>query len=149
MLPKIEYLYVNGTVKIPADLVDAFEEIDAHYEELKVVKNWGKIIEDNVRVKVDAALLEKYPTGVLVTDCAMVKIAKDLTPELIMERLSLSDCAQVFCTEEQEAAISAIAEDVAMIGGMGDAMDGIADMVTGSLGLNPDLKVVNAAEYVM
>ena len=149
VLPKIEYLYVNGTVKIPADLVDAFEEIDAHYEELKVVKNWGKIIEDNVRVKVDAALLEKYPTGVLVTDCAMVKIAQDLTPELIMERLSLSDCAQVFCTEEQEAAVSAIAEDVAMIGGMGDAMDGIADMVTGSLGLNPDLKVVNAAEYVM
>lgn len=149
VLPEIEYLYVNGTAKVPADLVDAFEEIDAHYDELKVVKNWGKIIEDNVRVKVDAALLEKYPTGVLVTDCAMVKIAKDLTPELIMERLSLSDCAKVFCTEEQEAAVSAIAEDVAMIGGMGDAMDGIADMVTGSLGLNPDLKVINAAEYVM
>ena len=149
VLPQIEYLYVNGTAKVPADLVDAFEEIDAHYDELKVVRAWGKIIEDNVRVKVDAALLEKYPTGVLVTDCAMVKIAKDLTPELIMERLSLSDCAKVFCTEEQEAAVSAIAEDVAMIGGMGDAMDGIADMVTGSLGLNPDLKVINAAEYVM
>ena len=149
VLPKIEYLYVNGAAKVPADLVDAFEEIDAHYDELKIVRNWGKIIEDNVRVKVDAALLEKYPTGVLVTDCAMVKLAKDLAPELIMERLSIADCAQVFCTEEQEAAVSAIAEDVASIGAMGEAVDGFADMITGSLGLNPDLKVINAADYVM
>ena len=147
--PQIEYLYVNGQVKIPADLVEAFEEIDAHYDELKVVRNWGKIIEDQVRVKVDAALLDKFPMGVLVTDCAMVKIAKDLTPELILERLAIEDCAQVFCTEEQESAVSAVAEDVASIGGMGEAMDGIADMVTGSLHLNPNVKVINAADYVM
>ena len=150
VLPEIEYLYVNGQVKIPADLVDAFEEIDAHYEELKVVRAWGKVIEDQMRVKVDKALLEKYPEGVLVTDCAMVKIAQDLTPELIMERLSIEDCAKVFCTEEQEAAVGAVAEDVAMIGAMGDAMGGsIMDMVTGSLHLNPNVKVINAAEYVM
>lgn len=148
VLPKIEYLYVNGAAKVPADLVDAFEEIDAHYDELKIVRNWGKIIEDNVRIKVDASLLDKYPTGVLVTDCVMVKIDKDLAPELIMERLNITDCAQVFCTEEQEAAVSAISEDVASIGAMGDAMS-VGEMVTGSLGLNPDLKVVNAAEYVM
>ena len=146
---QIEYLHVNGQVKIPADLVDAFEEIDAHYEELKVVKAWGKVIEEQVRVKVDVTLLEKYPEGVFVTDCAMVKLAKDLTPEMIMERLAIADCAQVFCTEEQESAVSAIAEDVASIGAMGGAMDGIMDIVTGSLHLNPEVKVINAADYVM
>lgn len=149
VIPEIEYLYVNGQVKIPQDLVDAFEEIDAHYDELKVVRNWGKIIEDQVRVKVDAALLDKFPMGVLVTDCAIVKIAKDLTPELILERLAIEDCAKVFCNEEQEAAVSAVSKDVAMIGSMGEAMDGIADMVTGSLHLNPNVKVINAADYVM
>ncbi|MBQ6147160.1 MAG: hypothetical protein IJI82_09025 [Clostridia bacterium] len=148
-LSKIEYLYVNGTAKVPADLIDAFEEINAQYAELKIVKNWGKIIEDQVRVKVDTTLLEKYPEGVFVTDCAMVKLAKDLTPEMIMERLAIADCAQVFCTEEQESAVSAIAEDVASIGAMGEAMDGIMDIVTGSLHLNPDVKVINAADYVM
>lgn len=148
VLPQIEYLYVNGVAKVPADLVDAFEEIDAHYEELKIVKNWGKIIEDQIRVKVDKALLDKYPTGILVTDCVMVRIAEDLTPEMILDRLSLADCVQVHCSEAQEAAVGAVAEDVASINPAGDAL-GMADMVTGSLGLNPDLKVVNAAEYVM
>ena len=148
VLPKIEYLYVNGTAKVPADLVDAFEEIDAHYEELKVVKNWGKIIEDQIRVKVDRALLDRYPTGILVTDCVMVKIAEDLTPEMIMDRLSLADCVQVRCSEEQEAAVGAVAEGVVSINGTDDTM-GVGDVVTGSLGLNPDLTVINAAEYVM
>ena len=148
VLPKIEYLYVNGQAKVPADLVDAFEEIDAQYDELKVVRAWGKIIEDQTRVKVDRALLEKYPTGVLVTDCVQVKLAADLTPEMIMDRLSLADCVQVYCTEEQEAAVGAVAEGVVSINPAGDDM-GVADMVTGSLGMNPDLKVINAAEYVM
>ena len=149
VIPEIEYLYVNGQVKIPQDLVDAFEEIGAEYEELVIQKPYGKVIEDVVRAAVDTKLLEKYPDGVQVTDCAMVRIAKDVAPELILERLAIEDCAKVFCTEEQEAAVSAVSKDVAMIGSMGEAMDGIADMVTGSLHLNPNVKVINAADYVM
>ena len=149
VLPKIEYLYVNGTAKVPADLVDAFEEIEAHYDELKVVKNWGKIIEDQIRVKVDKALLDKYPTGILVNDCVMVRIAEDLTPEMILDRLSLADCVQVHCSEAQEAAVGAVSEGVASINPADDDTNSIGDMVTGSLGLNRDLKVINAAEYVM
>lgn len=147
--PQIEYLYVNGQVKIPADLVEAFEEIDAHYDELVIQKPYGKVIEDVVRAAVDTKLLEKYPDGVQVTDCAMVRIAKDVAPELILERLSIADCAKVFCTEEQEAAVSAVSKDVAMIGSMGDLGEDVMDLVTGSLHLNPNLKVINAADYVM
>ena len=91
----------------------------------------------------DKALLEKYEDGILVTDCAMVHIAKDVPGDLILERLSIADCAQVFCTEEQEAAVGAVAKDVAVIGGDG------GDPVTGMLHANADFKVVNAAEYVM
>ena len=36
-----------------------------------------------------------------------------------------------------------------MIGSMGDMGEDIADLVTGSLRLNPNLKVINAADYVM
>lgn len=149
VIPEIEYLYVNGQVKIPQDLVDAFEEIGAEYEELVIQKPYGKVIEDVVRAAVDTKLLEKYPDGVQVTDCAMVRIAKDVAPELILERLSIADCAKVFCTEEQEAAVSAVSKDVAMIGSMGDLGEDVMDLVTGSLHLNPNLKVINAAEYVM
>ena len=150
ILSGIEYLYVNGDVKLPQELADAFEDVDARYDELVILKKSGKMIRDQVKATVDRALLEKYPDGVTVTDCAMLRIAPDVPAELILDRLSVSDCAKVFCTEEQEAAVGAVSQDVAMIGDTGDAMGGsIADMVTGSLGLNPNLKVINAAEYVM
>lgn len=143
VFPEIEYLYVNGDVKVPEALSDAFEEIDAHYQELVIQKKVGKIIEDKVRATVDKALLEKYADGILVTDCAMVHIAKDVPSELILERLSIADCANVSCTEQQEAAVSAVSRDVASIGG------DEGDTIAGMLHLNPDFKVINAAEYVM
>ncbi len=145
ILPEIEYLYVNGNVKISEALADAFEDIDAHYDELVIQKKTGKIIEDHVRATVDKALLEKYADGILVTDCAMVHIVKDVPSELILERLSIADCAKVFCTEEQEAAVCAVSKDVASIGGD----ESLKDEITGALHLNPDVKVVNASDYVM
>ena len=149
ILPEIEYLYVNGDVKLPAELVDAFEDVVDHYDELIIVKKTGKVIEDHVRATIDKALLEKYPDGILVTDCAMVHLAKDLPTDLILERLSIADCAQVFCTPEQEAAVSAVSKDVAMIGGKDEESGFVTDMVIGTLHLNPDCKVINAADYVM
>ena len=145
VLPEIEYLYVNGNVKISEALADAFEDVDAHYDEIVIQKKVGKIIEDHVRATVDKALLEKYADGILVTDCAMVHIAKDVPSELILERLSIADCAKVFCTEEQEAAVGAVSKDVASIGGD----ESLKDEITGALHLNPEFKVINAAEYVM
>ncbi len=145
IFPEIEYLYVNGDVKVPEALADAFEDVDAHYDELVIRKKTGKIIEDHVRATVDKALLEKYADGILVTDCAMVHIAKDVPSELILERLTIADCAQVYCSEEQEAAVSAISKDVASIGGNASLMDEF----TGALHLNPEFKMINAAEYVM
>ena len=146
ILKEIEYLYVNGNVKISEALADAFEDVDAHYDELVIQKKVGKIIEDHVRATVDKALLEKYADGILVTDCATVHIAKDVPGELILERLTIADCAKVFCSEEQEAAVSAVSKDVAMIGGADESMK---DVLTGALHLNPEYKVINAAEYVM
>lgn len=142
VLPQIEYLYINGNVKLPETLADAFEDVDAHYNELVIQKKTGKIIEDKVRATVDKALLEKYADGILVTDCAMVHIAKDISPELILERLTIADCAQVYCTEQQEAAVSAVSKDVASIGGADDT-------TAGGLQWDPDFKVINASDYVM
>ena len=94
-------------------------------------------------------LLETYPDGIRITDCAMVHLNKDVPPEMILERLSVEDCAQVFCTPEQEAAVTVVSKDVAMIGGKDEESGFATDMVTGMLHLNPSVKVVNASEYVM
>ena len=149
ILDQIEYLYVNGDVKLPAELADAFEDIVDHYDELIVRRAYGTVIEDHVRATVDKALLEKYPDGVLVTDCAMVHLRADIPNELILERLTIEDCAKVDCTEEQEAAVTAVSKDVAMIGGKDEDEGGVMDIVKDALHLNPDVKVINASDYVM
>lgn len=147
VLSEIEYLYVNGDVKVPAELMDAFAEVNAEYQDLVVQKAAGKVIEDNVRATVDKALLEKYPDGVVVSDCVMLRIAKDVPPELLLERLTVDSCAQVFCSPEQEAAVGAVSRNVATINCTDDTETAFADFMKGVF--NPDVKLVNAAEYVM
>ncbi len=149
LLRQIEHLYVNGDVKLPEELAEAFDEIDASYGELVLLKKAGKIIEEQVKVKLDRALLERYPDGILVSECAMVRLAEDIPPALILERLSFSECAMVHCTEEQEAAVAAVSREVAMIGPEQENQPGsrIKDMVLDIF--DPNVKMVNAAEYVM
>lgn len=149
ILPEIEYLYVNGDVKLPAALVEAFEDVNAHFEELVVLKKSGKLIQDQVKASVDKGLLEKFDDGIAVTDCAFLKIAPDVPPELILERLHVSDCGIVHCTPEQEAAVSAVCNDVGHVETDEKAKlaGGIRDMAKGIL--TGDTKMVNAAEYVM
>ncbi len=147
-LAGIEYLHVNGDVKLPESLVESFEDVDAEYNELIVLKKSGKMVQDQVRATVDKALLEKFSDGITVTDCAFLKIASDVTPELILERLSVSDCGMVRCSPEQEAAVGAICKDVGQINTGEDGEEGgLWDMIKG--GLTGEVKVVNAADYVM
>ena len=101
-----------------------------------------------------AAVLKKYPHGVRIEDCAKVTLSEDLSPEDIMEKLHVSDCAMIVCTKEQEEAVNMIAEDVAMIRIAGqdqeDSEDGMVDgILNGFFGKLKDAQVINAAEYKM
>ena len=61
----------------PAALVDAFQDIDAEYNGLRVVK--GTLISDRVHAKIGRDALEQE-SGVSVYDCATVTLAKDIPP---------------------------------------------------------------------
>ena len=103
-------------------------------------------ITDKISVKIDKFLLEAHPEGIEVSDCVSVRIAKDAPVELISERLTISDCANVSCSAEQESTVTLVCEDVANIGESCEKA-GIFDMVGGILGDIKDKKIVNAAEY--
>ena len=133
ILPEIEYLYVNGDVKLPVELVAAFEEVNAHFDELVVLKKCGKVIQDQVKASVDKHLLEKFSDGITVTDCAFLKIAPDVPAELILERLHVSDCGIVQCAPAQEAAISAVCSDVGQVQTDDKGMGGVWDVMKGAL----------------
>jgi len=139
----IEYLFVNGVVRLPADLEDAFLLLNAEYDALKVVS--GRVIGDKPMVRIDRAMAERSADGLTVVDCGIVKLAPDLSAELIEARLSFESCGVIRCTEEQEGAAALKAEDCGMIGAEGE---GIAKMIGDSLGFG-DTKVINAATYRM
>ena len=153
-LASLEYLYADGTVRITKELEEAFDEIESVYDELKIIDPEQGLLSDRPMLKVGSAVLKKYPHGVRIEDCAKVTLSEDLSPEDIMEKLHISDCAMVVCTKEQEEAVNMIAEDVAMIKIAGqnqeDNADGMVDgILNGFFGKLKDAQVINAAEYKM
>lgn len=141
----ITKLVVKGNVVLKKDQEDSFKKLNVEYGQLKF--KWeGRIIENKPSARVDKALLESSPNKVLVRNSATIKIASDITPELILDRLMIENCAKVSCNEEQESAIAAIAQNVAKIGESGGEelpgmMDGIKDLLS--------TKMVNADSYIM
>jgi len=152
----LEYLFADGTVSVNKELEDAFEKIESVYDALKIIDPELGRITDRPMVKVGAAVLEKYPKGVRVEDCAKVTLSEDLSAEDIMEKLHIVDCAMVICSKEQEEAVGMIVEDVAMIQVSGQGSDdedgedgGTLGMLGSFLGKLKDTQIINAAEYEM
>lgn len=146
LLPKLEYLKVRDSVILPPALEEDFAKVKAEYDELIVIK--GMNISGRPMLKITKWMLEKETEGISVSGCAMVTVAKDVPPDLIAERLSITSTAVVMCTPEQEGAVSLISEGVAQIrsdpeGGAG----GIGEMLKGAL--TGAVKVVNAEKYTM
>ena len=154
-LSSLEYLYTDGTVRVAKELEEAFDEIESVYDELKVIDPEQGLLSDRPLLKVGAAVLKKYPHGVRIEDCAKVILSEDLSPEDIMEKLHISDCAMVVCTKEQEEAVNMIAEDVAMIRCAGEEPEEepengmVGGILGGFFGRLKDTQVINAAEYKM
>ena len=141
----IKKIIVKENVVLKKDQEERFKRINAEYSQLEF--KWeGRIIENKPSVRVDKVLLESSPNKVLVRNAATIKIASDVTPELILDRLMIENCAKVACDEEQESAIAAIAQNVAKIGESGgEELPGIMDDFK-------DLqftKMINADNYIM
>ena len=137
VIPALEYLYVDGNVSVRKGLEDAFDEVESVYDKLKVIDPDLGILSDRPIIKVGSAALKKYPSGVRVEDCAKVKILEDLSPEDIIAKLHISDCAVVVCSKEQEEAVNMISEDVAVIR-VSEKPQGVARGAGGADGGSPD-----------
>ena len=141
----IEKIVVKEKVVLKKSQEEAFKKLNVEYSQLEF--KWeGRRIENKPSVRIDKALLESSPNKVLVRNAAAIKIASDVTPELILDRLMIENCAKVACSEEQESAIAVIAQNVAKIGENGGEelpgmMDGFKDLLS--------TKMINADNYIM
>jgi len=142
-LRQAEYLHVTGKVRVTEGLKEMFFDLNAEYGEIEIIREYGCELCDKAMAKVDRKLLEKNPGGVLVCDCAIVKIAADIEEDMILERLVLQDVAKVNCTPEQESAVSVVSSGVAHINTGGD------ELPQEIFNTDPDTNVINAAKYVM
>lgn len=149
---KIEKLVIKGDVLLLKRQSEDFARVDASYRKLIFTK--GRHISTKALIVVDERMLETAPDGVEIVNSAMVKVEKDVNPELIIERLSVKNCAQVFCSKEQKSALHLVCKNVAKIsdeempsGEEGE--DGEADGILGMLKKAANCKVVNADTYLL
>lgn len=141
----ITKLTVKGNVTLKKSQAEDFKKLNAEYSEL-TFKWEGRIIENKVSVKIDKTLLESSPDKVLVRNTAAAKIAPDITPELILDRLVIENCAKVSCSEEQESAVAAVSQNIAAI--VKESSKELSEMSGGFDDLL-STKVINADSYIM
>ncbi len=155
LLESLEYLNVQGDVKVSQALKDLLLEKADHIEGKVIVREnaqkeafLGRTLEDKLSVRVSRELLEREEKGIRIVDCVNVTLEADVPTDLIFDRLTIEDCVKVTCTPEQEAAVSAVCTDVANINGgqeggdlLGGILGGVKDILT--------TKMINAVEYVL
>ena len=162
-LEKVSYLHINGDLLAVRSMEEAARKLHAEYGQLKSIA--GCQICDRVHLNVDRTMLENAEDGVDIFDCVNVTFRKDVSPELIQEKvLSLYDCVGIKCTEEQQGVIESIATDVVSINGPGlnifkaaglpevllnlfGGVDGMSEEEQQELAKKS--KIVNAATYVL
>lgn len=145
LLEKIEYLHVNGDIRLPKSLEEAFFKINAQYNNLMFVR--GKCITNKVSLKIDKRMLEQNPDGISVTDCVNVTIAEDVPPELILERLELKECVNVSCFPEQRSFVEQVSDDVVNIDESGKGLKGILSNFISEKESLDNVKMINASSY--
>ena len=140
-LEELSYVYVTGTVMLPASLAEAFDEVDGVFDEVQVIN--GRVVQNKVNVRLDASMLASSPDGLTIRNCAQLQVEKTITPqELEQANLTIENCAQISCTPEQRGAIELASKNVASIS---DEAASITDLLKGLLGS----KVVNADHYIL
>ncbi len=147
LLPRLEGLIVLDSVSLPAGLRDAFLKIGAQCGEIiEQVEPKGKSIRNKVIFTLDDAVLDASSDGISASNCAVVRIHKDVPAQRILDLVSFSNCAKIFCTPEQKGAVELVSQNVAFIGNDGDGGgDGLLDMVKQLA----RTKIINADQYVL
>jgi len=158
VLDSLAYLQVTGETSVYKEYLARLAAVPGIREAINVIdknteRHYDRIISDKPWVKIDRFVLNQNPGGLLVSECGIVKLAKDIEPEQIVNRLSIQDCGVIKCGENQEGAVFMIAEECGQIsvsGGDKDSEAGGGGLLKELFGAAKDLadtKLINATEY--
>ncbi len=166
VLSSLTYLHVTGETTVYKEYIAQLAAVSGIRADIKIIdkskeRQYDTIISDKPWVKIDTFMLERNPGGLLVSDCGIVKLAKNVGPDLILDQLSLRGCGVIRCSGNQEGAVFMIAEDCGRISAAdsrgSDGPDAAQDGGAEGGGLLKDLfgaakelgdtKMINAEEY--
>lgn len=108
-LKGLNFLEVTGTVTLREKDKPAFLSVCKKYGHLEVFK--GRLVQDLQHILIDRGILNASPEGLSVCDCINVTISEDVSPDLILERLTLTDCINIVCPKSLMGVIPLIATD--------------------------------------
>ena len=144
---RIEKLDIMGSVTVRKEQEDDFKNWNTKYKELIISKNSVQL-KNMPKVKIDKSIFENASEGIEVSNAVKVAIEKDVTAEMILDKLTVMNCALITCSAEQESAVQAVSINVGKVGrpfGVEEGMDDIG----GVMKCLSDTKMVNADSYVM
>lgn len=113
LLAELQYLHVNGEVRLLPEQKETFLKLHAEYNSLRLCK--GKRIANKLAVHVDEAMLAGAERGICLQNCVRVEISETLGAEQIKDELQIENCAEVLCTQEQYAAVESVSRNAAHI----------------------------------
>ena len=149
VLEELEYLNIRGDARVPQQRREAFlAAVTQITGDVKAAR--GALLADKPFANITGRMLERQPLGIEVRDCGIVKLAREITGEQILQLLQVEDCGVVRCSEEQKDALEMVCQDVGEITCAGDEDNpGLVGTILDAVRTAPDTKVVRAAEYVL
>ena len=140
-LEELSYVYVTGTVTLPASLAEAFDELNGEFHHVEVRR--GSVVQNKASVKLTSAMLAFAADGLTIRNCAQVQVDESISlEELEQADLTIENCAQISCTPQQRGAIELASRNVASI-------TNETASITDLLKMMCDSKIVNADHYVL
>jgi len=104
------------------------------------------VLRDRNGVRITPEMMDQYPDGVTLEDCAIVKLDAQITPETIEQYLHFEDCGMIYCSPAQRNAVEKVSSDVGMIlDKNGDTPDGEKQDDESDL----QTEVINTASYTL
>lgn len=148
LLSQVEKIRVRGTVRVPEKLEEAVLSSEIEYDSVEILEEEkGRILENRSSATLNTSMLDASPEGIVIQNCAVLKIKEDVEPQKILDLVKIRNCAQVHCTEEQKPAVELVGTNVAQIGTGEDGKDGMGFL--GMMGNAAISKVINADKYIL
>lgn len=144
-LQMLQSLYVSGTVYADEAAAAHLHTIDLSPETELVVLRGGLISDKGNFLLLKAQLDES--SALMVRGCGRVELDAEITPEIIREKLTLSDCGVVICTPKQRPAVELVSTDCGAITCNEDRFDNKEENDSIESGELQDTLVINVVDY--